>query len=297
MDYWVAVTHRDWFESLRDLRKRRGTDEVNFWQPGTRLPFRPEAGRPFLFKLRYPENCIVGGGIFVDFTVRSCADAWNIFGEANGAPTSDEFLNRFDSDPAQLIGCNLLVNPFFFPRRQWIEVGDRMSRYVQQGKTLNTDTSPGKALWREVEERLPKRLRPRPGTKPTPQNFLRQARTGQQGFRFRVLEYYDRRCAITDESVASVLDAAHIRAHEADGPYDIRNGMLLRADLHRLFDAGYITVDTRMRVVASPRLREDFPDSDYAALDGKKLANVPTEVTGRPAPKFLNWHRKERLLK
>ena len=90
MKYWVAVTHRDWFESLRALRKQRELREVNFWQPRTRRPFTGAPGRPFLFKLHHPDNCIVGGGIFMDYTVRSRSDAWDVFQEANGTATRSE---------------------------------------------------------------------------------------------------------------------------------------------------------------------------------------------------------------
>ena len=60
MQAFVAVTDRDWFEFLR----ARSFDEVNFWQPSARRPFGAiTPGELFLFKLRYPEHKIVGGGM------------------------------------------------------------------------------------------------------------------------------------------------------------------------------------------------------------------------------------------
>jgi len=70
MKAYVAVTDKDWFRFLSDLRKRLPAtgddlDEVNFWQPGGNRLFRTVApGDLFLFKLHSPDNYIVGGGFF-----------------------------------------------------------------------------------------------------------------------------------------------------------------------------------------------------------------------------------------
>jgi putative restriction endonuclease len=65
MKFWVGVTDRDWFDQLSRLQP----DEVNFWQPSGRPPFtNAPVGMPFLFKLKYPVNAIVGGGWFVGFS-------------------------------------------------------------------------------------------------------------------------------------------------------------------------------------------------------------------------------------
>ena len=60
MRAYVAVTDKDWYQFLEG---RPDLDEVNFWQPGGNRVFRTlKAGEPFLFKLHYPDNAIVGGG-------------------------------------------------------------------------------------------------------------------------------------------------------------------------------------------------------------------------------------------
>ena len=56
----VAVTDKDWYQFLEG---RPDLDEVNFWRPGGNRVFGTlKAGEPFLFKLHYPDNAIVGGG-------------------------------------------------------------------------------------------------------------------------------------------------------------------------------------------------------------------------------------------
>lgn len=65
MRFYVGVTDNNWYHYLASLRP----EEVNFWKPSARTGFRIlEAGEPFLFKLHSPENFIVGGGFFVEYT-------------------------------------------------------------------------------------------------------------------------------------------------------------------------------------------------------------------------------------
>ncbi len=59
-------------------------------------------------------------------------------------------------------------------------------------------------------------------------------RLGQGAFRVMVTEAYQRRCAITGEKTLPVLNAAHIKPYAEEGPHEVRNGLLLREDLHTL---------------------------------------------------------------
>ena len=124
--------------------------------------------------------------------------------------------------------------------------------------------------------------------------YLARARLGQGAFRALVTDAYHRRRAVTGERSLPALEAAHIRSHAAAGPNRTRNGLLLRADIHRLFDDGYVTVDTDLRFVVSPRLHEEFENGRvYYALDGRSLANVPNRLTDQPGREFLEWHNSE----
>ncbi|MDO8477177.1 MAG: hypothetical protein Q7W02_13465 [Candidatus Rokubacteria bacterium] len=94
MRAYVAVTDRDWYRFLRD---RPDLDEVNFWQPGGDRLFRTlKPGEPFLFKLHYPENKIVGGGMFAHSSILDSRLAWDAFGEKNGARSYDEMRRRIE---------------------------------------------------------------------------------------------------------------------------------------------------------------------------------------------------------
>jgi len=66
-------------------------------------------------------------------------------------------------------------------------------------------------------------------------------------FRVIVTDAYDRRCAMTGERTLPVLEAAHIKPYGSGDPHALENGLLLRSDLHILFDQDYITVDAKPR--------------------------------------------------
>ena len=117
-----------------------------------------------------------------------------------------------------------------------------------------------------------------------------QPRLGQGTFRIAVLEAYGRACAVTGEHSLPVIEAAHIRSYSQDGPHEIRNGLLLRADLHRLYDTGYVTVTPDLHLEVSRRLREDFKNGrSYYPLQGTRLL-VPRIEAHQPERKFLEWH-------
>jgi putative restriction endonuclease len=128
-------------------------------------------------------------------------------------------------------------------------------------------------------------------------DYLTRARLGQGAFRVLVTEAYARRCAITGERTLPVLEAAHIRPFAEEGPHVLSNGLLLRSDLHTLFDRGYVTVTEDHRVEVSRRLREEFENGrDYYKHQGQLLASVPAARDDRPASDFLRWHNERVFL-
>ncbi len=116
-------------------------------------------------------------------------------------------------------------------------------------------------------------------------------RIGQGAFRVAVTEAYERRCAVTGERTLPVLEAAHIKPYASGGPNDVRNGLLLRSDLHLLFDGGYLTIDPQYRVRVSGHIREAFQNGrEYYRFDGASLANAPGHASDLPDPELLAWH-------
>jgi putative restriction endonuclease len=79
------------------------------------------------------------------------------------------------------------------------------------------------------------------------------------------------------------------------GPHAPENGLLMRKDLHALFDDGYITVTTDFRVRVSRRIREQFENGrDYYALDNRLLRTPAPRFPG-PDRRFLEWHNSRFL--
>jgi putative restriction endonuclease len=102
-------------------------------------------------------------------------------------------------------------------------------------------------------------------------------RRGQPHFRETLLRAYKGQCCVTGSAVLSVLEAAHIVPHSEGFDYSIRNGLLLRADTHTLFDLGHLEVDAEGRVLISVELN----GTEHAALAGK-LISKPRASCERP---------------
>lgn len=116
---------------------------------------------------------------------------------------------------------------------------------------------------------------------------LRQVRQrqGQSRFRGQLLKHYSRRCAVTGESCLDVLEAAHITSFAVSENHAASNGLLLRSDLHTLFDLHLVGVDARGALVVSNQITS----STYRALHGTRLA-VPRAKAARPDPGPLADH-------
>jgi len=95
------------------------------------------------------------------------------------------------------------------------------------------------------------------------------------------------------EKTLPVLQAAHIRPFSQEGPHAVCNGLLMRSDLHILFDGGYLTVTPDLSVRVSPAIRKEFENGrDYYALDGRPLIRVPSSPSERPSSEFLERHAR-----
>lgn len=294
----VAVTDWDWFDHVRRLAN---PPEVNFWAPSNTSFKALSLGELFLFKLRAPRNQIVGGGIFTHATSLPCSIAWETFGELNGAASFQQmrdgiikYLPTSVDDPRDFsVGCRILAMPFFFDRADWIPVPASWSPNIVRFKTYRSDESDGRDLWDAVSVRLSRRPADNPlGTAAFGKPQLVKPRLGQGGFRTRVIDVYKRRCAVTAERTLPALEAAHIRPYAKDHSHEISNGLLLRKDIHSLFDKGYVTVSPGHRFVVSERIREDYENGrDYYRLQGRDVW-APLDLALRPDANSLEWHRE-----
>lgn len=301
MHLFIAVTDNSWFR----FHAERKPDEVNFWRPGGEGGFVAlEQGAPFLFKLHAPENFIGGGGFFLRYSRLPLSMAWRVFAEKNGRPDFASFRStilsyrneedRPRNDPS--IGCIVLAIPFFFPRELWMPAPIDWRPNIVQGKTYDTNAGIGRQIWDGVMERLgrvPGYLDVEQVIRKRGPLYAVEGRIGQSGFRANVLEAYHRRCAISQERTLPALEASHIKAYKESGSNNVSNGLLLRADLHQIFDEGYITITEDYRIEVSDRIRQEYENGrEYYRFHGLVLPNLPEVPGERPDQLFIEWHNQ-----
>ncbi len=111
-------------------------------------------------------------------------------------------------------------------------------------------------------------------------------RQGQSRFRKALICAYQGQCAITGCIVTELLEAAHIHPYMGEQTNKVTNGLLLRADIHTLFDLGLIHISpTTLKVLVSGKLK----GTEYESLHQKSL-NLPLRAEHHPNIEALQWH-------
>ncbi|MGD9548131.1 MAG: HNH endonuclease [Candidatus Krumholzibacteriia bacterium] len=317
MKGFIATTDYDWFQYLSG---QSDLDEVNFWAPSGKASLNTVSRySPFFFKLKSPYNAIGGFGFLGPVTTVPMTMAWEIFGRKNGAPDLQtmarrirKYRTRFEGtktvvrgpyDPP--VGCRLILQPVFFPPEEWIHVPRDWSGNIVQGKTYDLTMGEGKRVWQECRDRAANRNKILGSEKTTmvdgPQprygaETLYRPRLGQGAFRLAVTDAYGRKCAVTGEHSLPVLDSAHIKPFAEGGPHDISNGILLRADIHRLYDRGYVTVTPDYRFKVSAALQDEYENGriyyelERGQMGGGLAIGLPVDARDYPDRDLLAWH-------
>jgi hypothetical protein len=109
------------------------------------------------------------------------------------------------------------------------------------------------------------------------------ARRGQGAFRAGLLDAYSWRCAVTGCDVPDVLEAAHLRPYRGPDSNDLRNGLLLRADIHSLLDLKLVAIDPEVRTVV---ISQQLSGTHYDQLAGLRLTE-PRLRRQRPSRDIL----------
>lgn len=312
MNGFVLNTDPDWYDFLR---RKPALDEVNFWQPNGGRPLNTIGPfGPVVFRLTHRRSKhtrrawagrICGYGFYASQREFPAWYAWELFGDKNGAATRQQFLDNLRtlrrseaSGPPDAwgIGCLLVAQPMFVDPAFLVEAPADWSPRIQGGKTYDLTIGEGLRIWNEV------RAAAEVSTASLAHDIahggvadrLVKVRIGQGIFRAEVIEAYGRACAVTREHSLPVVDAAHIVPFAERGVHEITNGLALRSDLHRLFDAHYITFDENNRLVVSRRLREEFSNGKayYALQEQGARLHLPARPDLRPEPALLEVHRE-----
>jgi putative restriction endonuclease len=299
---YVYPTDRDWY---RFLSEEPNVDEVNFWRPGGRQPFRQlRPGDLFLFRFGKPDNAITGGGTYTHFSFAPIAQAWEAFGRKNGTADYNTFLRllarykELEGVPERVatavIGCIVLTAPFFLPRDRWIPIPADYEVNSPQGQRFDDFSRTGQFLMTAVLDAArdvpTARVREQQGQEVRFGESVVKRRLGQGGFSLLVADAYEKRCAVSGERTYPVLEAAHIVPVSHGGMHRPDNGLLLRSDIHKLFDRGYVTVRPDGEFAVSPKLRDEWHNGRiYYDLDGHRI-RLPNALEHHPSPEFLEWH-------
>ncbi|MFH1726153.1 MAG: HNH endonuclease [Elusimicrobiota bacterium] len=302
---YVGNTDFEWYQFLSNHPEFR---EVNFWQPSGGRGFRAiSPGEPFFFRLKSPHNAIGGFGYLSRHEILPAWLAWDTFGMANGALTFQKMVHRIakyrrapeDPHGNNRIGCLMVVDPVFFPPSSWVREPAGWHQNIVQGRTIDLSEGDGLRISVECNDQAKNStpaLKGGEGSERFGEPLVVRPRLGQGSFRLAVTSAYGRACAVTMEHSLPVLDAAHIRPYSEGGAHEISNGLLLRSDIHRLFDRGYVTVAPDLRFQVSRKLKDDFSNGrSYYGLHGQPI-HLPTQPDERPNKLVLNWHNKNLFL-
>jgi putative restriction endonuclease len=303
MRVYVGVTDDAWYSYLAE---RPAVTEVNFWLPGGGN-LKMARGEPFAFKTHMPDNRIVGGGRFDGCVQMPVSDAWRIFGEGNGVDSLEEMralITRYRRAPIlpgddPVIGCVLLSDVVFLSPTRKLPAPPDWKGNIVKGKYYDESSEIGgsivEALFKAVVDRYSDDPQFVPGDVFGAPHAA-ATRLGQRPFQALVLNAYHRRCAVTGERIRPVLQAAHIMPVSIGGQNRLDNGLLLRSDVHTLFDSGYLGIDPKLRLMVSPRLRMEFDNGEEFYSRAGTEIDVPDQRADHPNRVFLEWHADTKFL-
>jgi putative restriction endonuclease len=301
---YIANTDNNWFDFLA---RRHDLPEVNFWRPSAQEFHTIGPGELLVFRLKSPRNKIGGFGVLSSSSVLPLQILWDTFQEANGAATYENLraliaaLRKEPVGPATHIGCRILVQPVFLPPEAWFELPRSWAGNIVGGKRYSAEEGEGRDLWNVLQDLAHSTtLGVTTGFREAGARYGRPTlitpRLGQGAFRVAVTEAYQRKCALTGGKVLPALDAAHIQPYADGGTHVTSNGILLRKDIHSVFDAGYATFDADFRFVVSNKIRDVFNNGEeYRRLHGAKIT-LPLSASDRPSVEHLRWHNSEKFL-
>ena len=195
----------------------------------------------------------------------------------------------------------MISAPIFFNENEWVAPpSDWAKTGIQQGKTYDLQLGEGRRVFLEClekakdgthywnvepEDKISENVIPRYGN-----SISVRPRLGQGLFSIEVRNAYNGACAVTNEHSLPVLEAAHIRPYARGGAHRIDNGLLLRRDLHSLYDRGYVTITPDYVFRVGDSLRNEFKNGrSYYGLNGSSI-NIPSNIIWHPNKELLDWH-------
>lgn len=123
---------------------------------------------------------------------------------------------------------------------------------------------------------------------PVYQSYARKIRKGQATLRRNLLRLYDNKCALTGHGPDDVLQAAHIEPHNQSGNNHTTNAVLLRSDIHDLFDDGLLLIHpVTLKIFVHPTLT----GTPYGDLAGQPLRERTDKVKPNAEKLIARWNQ------
>lgn len=290
----IAPTDIEWFDYLKE---NLSSDKINFWTPTPWNVRQLKEGDKLYFLLKSPSRKIGGFGYFSYYENMTAKQAWNRFGINNGVKSLLELVNRctkyvnknsiFVPTENPAIGCIVLENPTFLDEEEFFLPEQHGLSFPTQVVKLKYFHQEDIKLSIVGEQKHGTSFELVGSNKKQYQSSKTKKRRGQPQFRKTLLEAYSNKCCITGEICLDVLQASHIQEYISEKSNHVQNGLVLRVDLHRLFDSGLISIDTDYKVSVSPLLDSTY----YRSLNGKTIL-LPKKIEDYPSKEALSLHKE-----
>jgi len=290
----IYSTDSLWLKKVKKL----DSDIVNFWSPSDKeLYFTSDN---FFFKTI--DKTIAGYATLKKIEIMTAEEAWNKFGELNGAESEDEFLHMIPATKDKKIKCIILENPVFFETP--LKLADcgiptwRFSdKYLDEWET--------KIIWSQVREfdpvdndtvdetRLEKEVHGKIN-----QPSIIEGRPYQNRLKQELIKIYGGKCAICDMDVQQLLRASHIIPHSKNKKTAKRlDNAILLCSLHdSLFDNGLITIthnNGTYRIEISGILRESRSNAAKKLCEDLAKAKFREPTRSPPSDESLKYHNSK----
>lgn len=290
----VGITDKGWYDFLRHRDCSHG---VNFWLPSEKNP-RIELGEWILFK-GHAAGKVMGGACFLTSELLTINQAWSRWGQANGCADKDAFLGRLIKHQASAqelrghshIRCLFLDKPVFLDEKNWFDVpGWKPGMNSIRKYDAN----------HEYRKKLQQKLVVFPDTELAKKEIVvlgkKTQRDGQHAFRKEILKNYESKCAITREKTKPVLEAAHIEPYAKSHNHLPSNGLLLKSDIHKLFDEGLVSITPEdLKFHVSSLLEKKYKNGKYYyQFEGHEI-NVPERKELQPDLELLQKHFEKKF--
>jgi putative restriction endonuclease len=239
--------------------------------------------------LKAPIRKIGGYGQFVQYRDATAKEAWRLYGLSNGTDSESELVRKIElfaskrsksftpsSDP--IIGCIELAEVVTLDDTRLVtpaECGHSFPKEVVKLKYFDEPDGIAARIDLPISSASPFVV---VVGDPTRKPARRKDRKGQSQFRREILRNYGSKCCVSGVSVEALLEAAHIQPYIDERSNHPQNGICLRVDLHRLFDAGLLTITADFTIQISGILA----GTTYAALAGTKI-RLPSNSAHLPS--------------